>query len=64
MSEHATELSDVKNSIAQLYHALHVEEHQLQREKQILEQLDDLRVRIEPYEAVSTVNTRKLTSTC
>ena len=55
--EAATELSDVKTTIAQLYSSLNVEEHQRLREKELLARLENVKVQLQPYEAVSIVYT-------
>ncbi|XP_046753277.1 calcium uniporter protein, mitochondrial isoform X1 [Diprion similis] len=48
--EEAQRLSDVKVLVGQLYEALHVDEHQLQEEKQILTQLEDIKMQLQPLE--------------
>ena len=37
-------LSDVSNLVLQLYEALHVEEHQVRTERQLVSQLEQLQV--------------------
>ena len=51
-SEHATDVSDVKNTIAQLYSTLNVEQHQIERERALLAQLEELKMQIQPLEEV------------
>ncbi|XP_037084223.1 calcium uniporter protein, mitochondrial-like [Pollicipes pollicipes] len=48
--EELTTLSNVRNLVAQLYEALSVEEHQLKKEREIIAQLEDLKVQLEPME--------------
>jgi hypothetical protein len=45
-------LSDIKNSIAQLYSALNIEDHQLRQERHLLNQLEQLRAELEPFQAL------------
>ncbi|XP_070544249.1 calcium uniporter protein, mitochondrial-like [Ptychodera flava] len=49
-SEDAEKISDVKTLIQQLYSTLNVEEHQFNHEKALIKRLEDLKVKIEPYE--------------
>ena len=51
--ETAADLKDVKTAIAQLYSTLNIEEHQLVREKELLAKLENLKVQLQPYDAVS-----------
>ena len=53
MSEDAETLSDVKELLSKLYSTLHVEEYQLQREKELQARLEDLKMQIAPLEQVS-----------
>ena len=46
------DISRVKNSVAQLYSVLNIEQHQIENERKLIEQLDKLRVELEPYEKV------------
>ncbi|XP_012261360.2 calcium uniporter protein, mitochondrial isoform X2 [Athalia rosae] len=48
--EEVQQLSDVRLLVGQLYEALHVDEHHLQQEKQILTQLEDLKMQLQPLE--------------
>ncbi|XP_046493327.1 calcium uniporter protein, mitochondrial isoform X2 [Neodiprion pinetum] len=48
--EEAQRISDVRVLVGQLYEALHVDEHQLQEEKQILTQLEDIKMQLQPLE--------------
>jgi hypothetical protein len=52
-SESLTELSDVKNLVTRLYTSLHIEEHQLQREAQLLDRLHTIQAELQPMETVS-----------
>jgi hypothetical protein len=52
LSEHVANIDDLKNSVAQLYSALNIEEHQIQQEKRLLENLEKLRTELEPLEKV------------
>ncbi|KAK7111225.1 calcium uniporter protein, mitochondrial-like [Littorina saxatilis] len=52
VSEDAQTLSDVKQLLSQLYSSLHVEEYQLQREKELQQRLEDLKTQIAPLEQV------------
>ena len=45
-------LSDVQNLVMQLYEALHVGEHQLKKERQLLAQLEQLQSELLPLEEV------------
>lgn len=48
--EEVQQLSDVKVLVGQLYEALHVEEHHLREEVNILTQLEDIRMQLQPLE--------------
>ncbi|XP_033644140.1 calcium uniporter protein, mitochondrial-like [Asterias rubens] len=50
ISEDARTMADVKSMIYQLYSTLHVEQHQLEKEKDLRGQLENLKVEIEPME--------------
>ena len=56
ISEDARTMADVKSMIYQLCSTLHVEQHQLEREKDLRGQLENLKVEIEPMEKVGTQN--------
>lgn len=49
-------LSDVKNLVNQLYEALNVQEHQLQKERELFTQLETLRLELQPLEMVCIQN--------
>nr|XP_032805896.1 calcium uniporter protein, mitochondrial [Petromyzon marinus] len=51
-ADDATALGEVKVLVQQMYTTLRIEEHQLQRERELLTKLDNLRVQIEPLEKV------------
>ncbi|XP_046391855.1 calcium uniporter protein, mitochondrial [Ischnura elegans] len=48
--EEVRRLSNVKNLVNQLYEALNVDEHQLKKERELLSQLESLRIQLEPME--------------
>lgn len=50
--EDLDKLSDVKMLVSQLYSALNIEQYQLERESQLLQRLEDLKVQLEPLEKV------------
>lgn len=52
-AEHASDLSEVKNSIVYLYSALNVEHHQLEHERNLKAKLEKLQKEIEPLERVN-----------
>ncbi|XP_076459810.1 calcium uniporter protein, mitochondrial-like [Babylonia areolata] len=52
VSEDAEQLSDVKQLVSELYSVLNVEDHQLQREAEILRRLENLKTEIAPLEQV------------
>ena len=54
LSEHMPQISDVKNTIAQLYAVLNIEQHQLSQEKGLLAKLESLKMELEPLEDVSS----------
>jgi len=54
MQEEMERLSDVQNLVMQLYEGLHVGEHQLKKERQLLTQLEELQSRLAPMEEVLT----------
>nr|XP_014346041.1 PREDICTED: calcium uniporter regulatory subunit MCUb, mitochondrial isoform X1 [Latimeria chalumnae]XP_014346042.1 PREDICTED: calcium uniporter regulatory subunit MCUb, mitochondrial isoform X1 [Latimeria chalumnae]XP_014346043.1 PREDICTED: calcium uniporter regulatory subunit MCUb, mitochondrial isoform X1 [Latimeria chalumnae] len=51
-SERAAGMEDVKTLVHKLYSALYLEEHQLQKERELLEKLDSLREQLHPLEQV------------
>lgn len=53
VQEEVRRLSDVRNLVNQLYEALNVEEHQLNKERELYGQLEELKVELEPLEQVS-----------
>jgi hypothetical protein len=53
IQEEVRQLSDVRNLVNQLYEALNVEEHQLNKERELCGQLEELKVELEPLEQVS-----------
>jgi len=50
--EELATLSNVRNLVSQLYEALNVEEHQLKKEREIIAQLEDLKVQLAPMENI------------
>ena len=52
VSEDARTMADVKSMVYQLYSTLHVEQHQLEKEKELRAELENLQVEIEPLEKV------------
>ncbi|XP_032640517.1 calcium uniporter regulatory subunit MCUb, mitochondrial isoform X2 [Chelonoidis abingdonii] len=48
--EHATEAEDIKSLVHRLFIALHLEDHQLRRERELLQKLDHLREQLVPLE--------------
>lgn len=48
--EHATEAEDIKSLVHRLFIALHLEDHQLRRERELLQKLDYLREQLVPFE--------------
>ncbi|KAL8601482.1 hypothetical protein ACOMHN_000424 [Nucella lapillus] len=52
LSEDSQMLSDVKQLVSELYSNLHVEDHQLQRESDIVSRLENLKTQIAPLEQV------------
>jgi uncharacterized coiled-coil DUF342 family protein len=47
------DISRVKNSIAQLYSVMNIEQHQIEHERKLIERIDQLRAQLEPFEKVS-----------
>lgn len=52
-SEHAMELEDIKHVVHLMHTALHMPEHHLLKERQLLEKLDNLKQELSPLEEVS-----------
>ncbi|XP_034627318.1 calcium uniporter regulatory subunit MCUb, mitochondrial [Trachemys scripta elegans] len=48
--EHAAEAEDIKSLVHRLFIALHLEDHQLRRERELLQKLDHLREQLLPLE--------------
>lgn len=51
-SEHATEMEDIKSLVHRLFVALHLEDHQIRKEKELLQKLDHLKEELLPLEQV------------
>ena len=51
-SEHAMELEDMKYVVHLLHTALHMPEHQMLKERELLEKLDNLKQELSPLEQV------------
>ncbi|XP_022239765.1 calcium uniporter protein, mitochondrial-like isoform X2 [Limulus polyphemus] len=49
-SERIQELSDVKLQVAKLFEVLHVDEHQIEQEKRLISNLEELKQKLEPLE--------------
>ncbi|KAJ7327050.1 hypothetical protein JRQ81_016809 [Phrynocephalus forsythii] len=49
-TEHATELDDIKSIVHRLFAALHLEDHQRRREKELMEKMELLREELLPLE--------------
>ncbi|CAG9768423.1 unnamed protein product [Ceutorhynchus assimilis] len=54
--EEIQRLNDVKNLVNKLYEALHVQEHQLTKEKELLMELETLQQEVQPLENVSLIS--------
>ena len=52
--ENAATLNDVKTLVQQLYTTLCIEQHQLSKERELIERLEDLREQLAPLEKVQT----------
>lgn len=52
--ENAATLNDVKTLVQQLYTTLCIEQHQLNKERELIERLEDLREQLAPLEKVQT----------
>ncbi|PKU31783.1 calcium uniporter mitochondrial isoform x1 [Limosa lapponica baueri] len=57
--ENATTLNDVKTLVQQLYTALCIEEHQLNKEKELIGRLEELKEQLAPLEKVRMELSRK-----
>ncbi|XP_067896551.1 calcium uniporter regulatory subunit MCUb, mitochondrial-like [Heterodontus francisci] len=53
-SEHSIEMDDVKNLVHRLYIALHAEDHQLNREGELLEKLENLKGELQNLEQIKS----------
>uniref|UniRef100_UPI00398E75CD calcium uniporter protein, mitochondrial-like isoform X1 n=1 Tax=Pristiophorus japonicus TaxID=55135 RepID=UPI00398E75CD len=53
-SEHSTEMDDVKNLVHRLYVALHAEDHQLHKEGELLEKLENLNGELQNLEQIKS----------
>lgn len=51
-SEHATEMEDIKSLVHRLFVALHLEDHQIKKERELLQKLDHLKEQLMPLEQV------------
>ena len=52
-NEHSLEsLSELKTNISKLYSSLNIDQHQVMEETKLQEQLESLKVELEPYERV------------
>lgn len=51
-SEHATEMEDIKSLVHRLFVALHLEDHQIRKERELLQKLDHLKGELLPLEQV------------
>lgn len=51
-SEHATEMEDIKSLVHRLFVALHLEDHQIRKERELLQKLDHLKEELLPLEQV------------
>lgn len=60
-AEHAMELEDMKHVVHLLHTALHQPEHQLLKERELLEKLDNLKQELSPLEKVLDVLQQPLT---
>uniref|UniRef100_A0A8C0UQH1 Calcium uniporter protein n=1 Tax=Cyanistes caeruleus TaxID=156563 RepID=A0A8C0UQH1_CYACU len=49
-SEHATEMEDIKSLVHRLFVALHLEDHQIRKERELLQKLDHLKGELLPLE--------------
>ncbi|XP_051823358.1 calcium uniporter regulatory subunit MCUb, mitochondrial isoform X1 [Antechinus flavipes] len=53
-SEHMTGLDDIKSLVQRLFTALHVEEHQVKKERSLLEKIEELKEQLQPMEELKT----------
>lgn len=51
-SEHVAELSDMKSLISDLYCRLHIDQYQIEQEKQLIQQLEGLKSELAPLEKI------------
>ena len=51
-SEHMTEIEDIKNAVARLHAALHIDDHKVLQEQELQDKLEQLQDEIEPFEQV------------
>lgn len=51
-SEHATEMEDIRSLVHRLFVALHLEDHQIKKERELLQKLDHLKEQLMPLEQV------------
>ncbi|XP_039235837.1 calcium uniporter regulatory subunit MCUb, mitochondrial isoform X2 [Pipra filicauda] len=49
-SEHATEMEDIKSLVHRLFVALHLEDHQIRKERELLQKVDHLKEELLPLE--------------
>ncbi|XP_036618351.1 calcium uniporter regulatory subunit MCUb, mitochondrial [Trichosurus vulpecula] len=49
-SEHTTNMDDIKSLVQRLFTALHVEEHQVRKERSLLEKIEELKEQLQPLE--------------
>nr|XP_033812050.1 calcium uniporter regulatory subunit MCUb, mitochondrial isoform X2 [Geotrypetes seraphini]XP_033812058.1 calcium uniporter regulatory subunit MCUb, mitochondrial isoform X2 [Geotrypetes seraphini] len=49
-SEHITEMDDIKSLVQSLHAALHLEDQQVRKERELLQKLDTLREQLHPFE--------------
>ncbi|MEE6461822.1 hypothetical protein FKM82_001417 [Ascaphus truei] len=52
--ENADEMDEIKSLVHSLYAALHLEEHQLKKEQELLQKLDTLKEQLQPLEQMKT----------
>ncbi|XP_068951196.1 calcium uniporter regulatory subunit MCUb, mitochondrial isoform X3 [Petaurus breviceps papuanus] len=49
-SEHMTNIDDIKSLVQRLFTALHMDEHQVKKERSLLEKIEELREQLQPLE--------------
>uniref|UniRef100_A0A8D0GZT4 Calcium uniporter regulatory subunit MCUb n=1 Tax=Sphenodon punctatus TaxID=8508 RepID=A0A8D0GZT4_SPHPU len=49
-SEHITNMDDIKSLVHRLFMALHIENHQIKRERELLQKMDQLKEQLLPFE--------------